>query len=30
MEDRYEEVAQYRRISVTLMSGDQAWVYVQA
>ena len=28
--DRYEEVAEYRRISVTLRSGDQAWVYVRA
>jgi gamma-glutamylcyclotransferase (GGCT)/AIG2-like uncharacterized protein YtfP len=28
--DRYEEVAAYRRISVTLRSGDQAWAYVRA
>jgi gamma-glutamylcyclotransferase (GGCT)/AIG2-like uncharacterized protein YtfP len=28
--DKYEEVAEYRRISVTLRSGDQAWVYVRA
>jgi gamma-glutamylcyclotransferase (GGCT)/AIG2-like uncharacterized protein YtfP len=28
--DRYEEVARYRRISVTLSSGDRAWVYVRA
>src|ERR1700687_2012596 len=28
--DKYEEGAEYRRISVTLRSGDQAWVYVQA
>ena len=27
--DIYEEVAEYRRISVTLRSGDQAWVYVR-
>ena len=27
--DKYEEVAEYRRISVTLRSGDQAWVYVR-
>ena len=26
--DRYEEVAGYGRISVTLRSGVQAWVYV--
>src|ERR1700694_3785611 len=26
--DKYEEVAEYRRISVTLRSGDQAWVYL--
>ena len=25
--DSYEEVAEYRRISVTLKSGNQAWVY---
>jgi gamma-glutamylcyclotransferase (GGCT)/AIG2-like uncharacterized protein YtfP len=28
--DKYEEVAEYRRISVTLRSGDRAWVYVRA
>ena len=28
--DKYEDVAEYRRISVTLRSGDQAWVCVQA
>lgn len=28
--DKYEEVAEYRRISVRLRSGDQAWVYVFA
>lgn len=28
--DKYEEGAEYRRISVTLRSGDQAWVYVRA
>jgi gamma-glutamylcyclotransferase (GGCT)/AIG2-like uncharacterized protein YtfP len=28
--DKYEEVAKYRRISVTLRSGNQAWVYVRA
>ena len=28
--DKYEEVAEYSRISVTLRSGDQAWVYVRA
>ncbi len=27
--DEYEEAALYRRIWVTLRSGDQAWVYVQ-
>jgi gamma-glutamylcyclotransferase (GGCT)/AIG2-like uncharacterized protein YtfP len=27
--DRYEEPAGYGRISVTLQSGDQAWVYVR-
>jgi gamma-glutamylcyclotransferase (GGCT)/AIG2-like uncharacterized protein YtfP len=27
--DQYEEVADYGRISVTLRSGDQAWVYVR-
>ena len=26
--DEYEEVARYRRILVTLRSGDEAWVYV--
>jgi gamma-glutamylcyclotransferase (GGCT)/AIG2-like uncharacterized protein YtfP len=26
--DKYEEVARYRRIIVTLRSGDEAWVYV--
>ncbi len=26
--DRYEEVASYRRVLVTLRSGDRAWVYV--
>jgi gamma-glutamylcyclotransferase (GGCT)/AIG2-like uncharacterized protein YtfP len=26
--DRYEELAGYRRISVTLRSGSQAWVYL--
>ncbi len=26
--DKYEEVAEYGRISVTLRSGVQAWVYV--
>jgi gamma-glutamylcyclotransferase (GGCT)/AIG2-like uncharacterized protein YtfP len=26
--DQYEESAHYRRISVTLQSGEQAWVYV--
>ena len=26
--DRYEEPAGYRRVSVTLASGDRAWVYV--
>ena|ERR1022692_4151808 len=26
--DKYEEVAAYRRMFVTLRSGDQAWVYV--
>jgi gamma-glutamylcyclotransferase (GGCT)/AIG2-like uncharacterized protein YtfP len=26
--DRYEEADSYSRISVTLRSGDQAWVYV--
>ncbi|HEV3196632.1 MAG TPA: gamma-glutamylcyclotransferase family protein [Bryobacteraceae bacterium] len=28
--DKYEEAARYRRISVTLRSGDRAWVYVRA
>ena len=28
--DKYEEAAEYRRISVKLRSGDQAWVYVRA
>jgi gamma-glutamylcyclotransferase (GGCT)/AIG2-like uncharacterized protein YtfP len=28
--DKYEEAAEYRRIGVTLRSGDQAWVYVRA
>ena len=28
--DKYEEDAEYRRIIVTLRSGDQAWVYVRA
>jgi gamma-glutamylcyclotransferase (GGCT)/AIG2-like uncharacterized protein YtfP len=28
--DKYEEVAKYRRISVTLRSGDQAWVYIRS
>ena len=27
--DKYEEVAGYHRISVTLRSGTQAWVYVR-
>ena len=27
--DKYEEDAEYRRISVTLRSGVQAWVYVR-
>jgi gamma-glutamylcyclotransferase (GGCT)/AIG2-like uncharacterized protein YtfP len=27
--DQYEEDADYGRISVTLKSGDQAWVYVR-
>jgi hypothetical protein len=26
--DIYEEVAEYRRISVKLKSGNQAWVYL--
>ena|SRR5436190_9262931 len=28
--DKYEEDADYRRISVTLRSGDRAWVYLRA
>ena len=28
--DKYEEGASYSRISVTLRSGDRAWVYVRA
>lgn len=28
--DRYEQVAAYIRIAVTLASGKQAWVYVDA
>jgi gamma-glutamylcyclotransferase (GGCT)/AIG2-like uncharacterized protein YtfP len=28
--DKYEEAAEYSRISVTLRSGAQAWVYVRA
>jgi len=28
--DQYEAGADYRRISVTLRSGDQAWVYVRS
>jgi len=28
--DRYEEDAEYRRIVVTLRSGDRAWVYFRA
>ena len=28
--DRYEKPAAYRRISVILASGKQAWVYVEA
>jgi gamma-glutamylcyclotransferase (GGCT)/AIG2-like uncharacterized protein YtfP len=28
--DRYEEAARYRRISVSLRSGVQAWLYVLA
>jgi gamma-glutamylcyclotransferase (GGCT)/AIG2-like uncharacterized protein YtfP len=28
--DAYEKVAQYHRISVTLRSGSEAWVYVRA
>jgi gamma-glutamylcyclotransferase (GGCT)/AIG2-like uncharacterized protein YtfP len=27
--DQYETAANYRRLSVTLRSGDQAWVYVR-
>jgi gamma-glutamylcyclotransferase (GGCT)/AIG2-like uncharacterized protein YtfP len=28
--DKYEEVARFHRILVTLRSGDRAWVYVRA
>jgi hypothetical protein len=28
--DQYEKIASYRRILVTLRSGDRAWVYVHA
>jgi gamma-glutamylcyclotransferase (GGCT)/AIG2-like uncharacterized protein YtfP len=28
--DKYEEAADYGRISVTLRSGDHAWVYMRA
>ena len=28
--DKYEELAEYRRILVKLRSGDQAWVYVHS
>jgi gamma-glutamylcyclotransferase (GGCT)/AIG2-like uncharacterized protein YtfP len=28
--DKYEEDAEYRRIPVTLRSGDRAWVYLRA
>jgi len=28
--DRYEKIAAYRRIQVLLVSGQQAWVYVDA
>ena len=28
--DRYEEDAEYRRIAVTLRSGERAWVYLRA
>ena len=28
--DKYEEGADYRRVFVTLRSGDQAWVYLRA
>ena len=28
--DRYEQTTDYRRISVTLQSGDRAWVYLSA
>jgi gamma-glutamylcyclotransferase (GGCT)/AIG2-like uncharacterized protein YtfP len=28
--DQYEQAGGYRRISVTLRSGSQAWVYVRA
>src|SRR5690242_13810373 len=27
--DKYEEDAEYRRILVTLQSGDEAWVYLR-
>ena len=27
--DRYEEDADYRRVVVTLRSGDKAWVYIR-
>jgi gamma-glutamylcyclotransferase (GGCT)/AIG2-like uncharacterized protein YtfP len=28
--DRYEQLAAYKRVAVTLASGKQAWVYVDA
>lgn len=28
--DKYEEAAAYRRLAVTLRSGEPAWVYVRA
>jgi gamma-glutamylcyclotransferase (GGCT)/AIG2-like uncharacterized protein YtfP len=28
--DRYEQLAAYRRIAVTLASGKRAWVYVDS
>jgi gamma-glutamylcyclotransferase (GGCT)/AIG2-like uncharacterized protein YtfP len=28
--DRYEDASKYKRIAVTLASGKQAWVYVDA
>jgi gamma-glutamylcyclotransferase (GGCT)/AIG2-like uncharacterized protein YtfP len=28
--DRYEQLAAYKRIAVTLASGQEAWVYVDA